>query len=182
MAKDFSIEMETKKFNRTMKRFIKKSGLSTEVIIRKTAFDLLALILAGKLPSGGKNAQLPEAVRTVSTGRHPVLSGRSRAAWFASVVGLGKNFDFSKGVSSDDNQVSEGKNEGAFKNNLKAKSNKWVELINNVKYILFLEHGSSKQAPVGMVRISMRKLRGRMPKDLSKEFLKDWNKIVKKGV
>ena len=57
---------------------------------------------------------------------------------------------------------------------------KYVELINNVKYILFLEYGSSDQAPFGMVRISMRKLRGRLPKDLGDEFRKDWNRIVNK--
>jgi len=52
-----------------------------------------------------------------------------------------------------------------------------VELINGVPYILFLEYGSSLQAPAGMVRISMRKMTGRMPKELNQEFLTEWNKF-----
>jgi len=55
MPKDFSIQMETKRFNRRVKKFIKKTDLDTGIVIRKIALDLLANIL-----------------RPEPNGRHPV--------------------------------------------------------------------------------------------------------------
>jgi len=107
-----------------------------------------------------------------------VDTGRARAAWYTSMKGLAGQFDFSSGVG-DENKVAEGKKQGKFIDKTKNRFNKYVELINAVKYILFLEFGSSQQAPGGMVRISMRKMRGKLPKSLGKEYKKDWNKIVK---
>ena len=168
-----SIEFETKKFNAAIKKFAAKSELSTEKVIRKIAFDLLAGILSGLPKANGFTIPNTAGV----TGRHPVLTGRARAAWYASVVGLGGNFNFDSGIK-DKNEVSRGKKEGAFKNNLKSFiGEKYVTLINSVPYILFLEYGSSQTAPSGMVRISMRKMTGRMPKELNQEFLTEWNKF-----
>uniref|UniRef100_A0A6M3IDY0 Putative tail protein n=1 Tax=viral metagenome TaxID=1070528 RepID=A0A6M3IDY0_9ZZZZ len=169
-----SVEFETKKFNAAIKKFAAKSELSTEKVIRKIAFDLLAGILSG-LPKAD-NFTIPNTEGI--TGRHPILTGRARAAWYPSVVGLGGNFNFSSGANIKDSEVARGKKEGAFKNNLKNfVGEKYVTLINNVPYILFLEYGSSLTAPAGMVRISMRRMTGRMPKELSKEFLTEWNKF-----
>jgi len=168
-----SVEFETKKFNTAIKKFAAKSELSTEKVIRKIAFDLLAGILSG-LPKAD-NFTIPNTEGI--TGRHPVLTGRARAAWHASVVGLGGNFNFDSGIKGV-NEVSRGKKEGAFKNNLKNfVGEKYVTLINAVPYILFLEYGSSLQAPAGMVRISMRRMTGRMPKKFSEEFINEWNKF-----
>jgi hypothetical protein len=107
------------------------------------------------------------------TGRHPVRTGRARAGWYPSVVGLGGNFDFSSGLKDDDD-TARGKREGSFINKLKNSSNKYVVLINSVRYIVYLEYGHSKQAPFGMVRISMRKMRGALPDMLDETFQKDW--------
>ena len=168
-----SVEFETKKFNEAIKKFAAKSDLSTEKVIRKIAFDLLAGILSG-LPKAN-NFTIPNTEGI--TGRHPILTGRARAAWHASVIGLGGNFNFDSGVKGK-SEVVRGKKEGAFKNNLKAfVGEKYVILINGVPYILFLEFGSSFQAPLGFVRISMRKMTGRMPKELNQEFLTEWNKF-----
>ena len=167
-----SISFETKKFNQAIKAFAAKSNLSTEKVIRKYAFDLLGRILSG---TEAKGFTIPNT-RGI-TGRHPVKTGRARAAWYASVQGLGGNFDFDSGVEGT-NAVAQGKKEGAFKNNLKSfVGEKYVELINGVPYILFLEYGHSMQAPAGMVRISMRKMTGRMPKKLDEEFLTEWKKF-----
>jgi len=168
-----SIEFETKKFNAAIKKFAAKSELSTEKVIRKIAFDLLAGILSG-LPKAN-NFTIPNTEGI--TGRHPVLTGRARAAWHASVIGLGGNFNFSSGVKGL-NEVARGKKEGTFKNNLKNfVGEKYVIFINNVPYILFLEYGSSLSAPAGMVRISIRRMTGRMPKELNQEFINEWNKF-----
>jgi len=168
-----SIEFETKRFNAAIKKFAAKSNLSTEKVIRKIAFDLLAGILSGLPKSSGFT--IPNT--TSITGRHPVDTGRARAAWYPSVVGLGGSFDFDSGIKGD-SKVSQGKKEGAFKNNLKSFiGEKYVELINGVPYILYLEYGWSKQAPAGMVRISMRKMTGKMPKELNEEFVNEWKKF-----
>ena len=168
-----SISFETKKFNQAIKAFAAKSNLSTEKVIRKIAFDLLAGILSG-LPEA-KGFTIPNT-RGI-TGRHPVDTGRARAAWYASIQGLGGNFDFDSGIKGK-NAVAQGKKEGSFKNNLKSfVGEKYVELINGVPYILFLEYGSSLTAPAGMVRISMRKMTGRMPKKLNQEFLAEWKRF-----
>ena len=166
------ISFEIKKFNQAIKAFAAKSNLSTEKVIRKYAFDLLGRILSG---TEAKGFTIPNT--SGITGRHPVKTGRARAAWYASVQGLGGNFDFDSGVEGT-NAVAQGKKEGAFKNNLKSfVGEKYVELINGVPYILFLEYGHSMQAPAGMVRISMRKMTGRMPKKLDEEFLTEWKKF-----
>lgn len=169
-----TIEFETRKFNDALKKFIKRTDISAEKVIRKVAFDLLAGILAG-LPKAD-NFSIPDTAGI--TGRHPVLTGRARAAWYASVVGLGGSFNFDSGKNVKREAVEKGKSEGAFRNNLKSvMGEKYVELINGVPYILFLEFGSSAQAPSGFVRISMRKMTGRMPKMLGEEFLDEWKKF-----
>ena len=152
---DVKMTMETSKFNRDMKKYTKNSGISTEKAIRKIAFDLLALIL-----------QPPPF------SKHPVKLGRARAGWYASVKGLGKSFNFGDGEG-----VGQGMREGSFKDNTKAPLNKYVELINAVRYILFLEYGASQQAPLGMARISIRAMRGKLPKTINQSFIDEWNKF-----
>ena len=155
-----SLDVDTRKFNKAIKKFIKESDLDATVVLKKIAFDLLAWILA------------PPPHR-----KHPVDTGRSRAAWYPSIKGLGMNYDLSKDVDPINSQVGKGKREGAFVDKSKGFTNKYVEMINGVDYIIYLEYGHSKSAPAGMVRISMRKMTGEMPKQLGKEFLKSWNKI-----
>jgi len=177
-----SISFETKEFNKSIKKFVKKSSLSTEVVIKKIAFDLLAMILTG-LPTaarktkGGMTAGFTIPSGTAATGRHPILTGRARAAWYPSVKGIGANFDFSSNIDPKINDVARGKKEGDFKNHLKSPWDKYVDLINAVSYIIFLEYGSSQQSPAGMVRVSMRKMRGELPKYLNQAFVDDWNKF-----
>ena len=72
-----SITFETKEFNTAINKFIKKSNLSTEVVIRKIAFDLLAMILTG-LPTaarktkGGMTTGFTIPSGSGITGRHPI--------------------------------------------------------------------------------------------------------------
>ena len=164
MAKknEFTMEMETRAFNSALNNFIRKSNLSVNIILKKVAFDLLNNIIGNKRGS-----------------KHPVDTGRARAGWYASMVGLGLGFDLSSGVKDPlKSDVSRGKKEGSYKENFSG-FDKYIELINGVDYIIYLEYGhSKKQAPYGMVRISMRKMRGVMPKELNEEFRKQWNKEI----
>lgn len=51
----FTFEIENERFNRKIKKFLRTSNLSTELAIKKIAFDLLSNI-----------------IRPEPTGRHPV--------------------------------------------------------------------------------------------------------------
>ena len=103
-----------------------------------------------------------------------VATGRARAGWYTSARGLGLSWE---GQGNDDTAIAEGKSQGSFKKKLTGKE-RYILLINSVKYILFLEYGHSNQAPHGMVRINMRKLTGdKMPKEMGKEMQKEWKKF-----
>ena len=110
-----------------------------------------------------------------------VDTGRARAGWHTGISGLhsgyANRFNWSKDVKTTGTKgIPEGKAKGSFKSNLTG-NNKYVELINGVDYIVFLEYGYSKQAPAGMVRIALEKMRGQMPNLISDEFLTNWNKM-----
>jgi hypothetical protein len=82
-----------------------------------------------------------------------------------------------KGKNYSSEAESEGKKKGSFVDHTgKQYLDKWVEIINGVEYVIYLEYGHSKvQAPYGMVRISMRELRkGKLPEEMSKELRKAW--------
>lgn len=104
----------------------------------------------------------------------PVKTGRARAGWFAAAEAI----DLLVPVEGGDPQaVGKGKSEGRVKLVLTG-PNKRIISINRVPYIQRLEFGSSSQAPQGMVRVSMREVRGRLPKELSKELFWLWRLAV----
>jgi len=181
-------DFDIKEFNKDVKKFTKDSGKLTGVAVRKIGFDLLGGILGGELKGGQftfKNRiigtgrkYLGLKVGSVVTGRHPVDTGRSRAGWYASVNGLkGRSrFNWEKGSKNiKSKMVAKGKREGRFVDKSKSLTAPYIELINGVPYIVFLEYGWSKQAPMGMVRIAIRKMRGRMPKLITEEYMYLWN-------
>lgn len=101
-------------------------------------------------------------------------TGRARAGWYASTKGLGAPWS-DEGSSSA--AIAEGKAQGSYKEKLSG-NERYIDLINNVKYILQLEYGHSKSAPYGMVRVNMRKLTGdKMPKEMGKELQKNWRRF-----
>lgn len=97
---------------------------------------------------------------------HPVDTGYSRAAWFPSIEELGGK----PPGGGDAKAVAEGKKMGRVE--IKPLS---VTLINAVKYVPFLEFGHSKQAPHGMVRVAMIRLRGVLPKYISEAYKSMWD-------
>jgi len=157
-----TIDVETEKFNRKLKKFLKNSNVEVGKGVRKAALDLLFMIHRPK-----------------PHGTHPVETGRARGAWAASMEGLGGRFNYHKGVDPSRDQVAMGRKEGGFVNKLKNKYFKYVELINGCPYIIYLEYGHSKSAPAGMVRISLREMRGMKITDkyFKPVFLKEWNKL-----
>ena len=144
-----SVEVETKEFNRRINKFRRQCKLSTEVIIRRVAMELLRRILV----------------------KNPVATGRSRAGWYSATVGLGLPWT-DEGDSPSN--ITRGKTEGRFHNNLKHPMDKYVLIINNVYYVLHLEYGSSDQAPAGMVRVSIREMMGIVPKEIQDAYVANW--------
>jgi len=159
MAQDFSMVVETRNFNRHIAHFARHHSVGLDKVLKKFAFDLLKKIIM----------------------KHPVKTGRARAGWYVSIEGLGQGSITvsAKGPDYDEKEVAKGKAEGDFIDHTKGHVDKWVELVNGVNYIVWLEYGhSTKQAPFGMVRISMRELAGKkLPQDMTKNVRDSWNKF-----
>lgn len=161
MAREFTIEWETKKFHRQINNMIARYPQKKNIILKKFALDLVKCIVQ----------------------ENPVDTGRSRAAWYPSMVGLGfagaeamlQKPSRHSGQRPTEGGIRQGKKEGSFKPRLALGPYSFIDMVNNVKYILFLEYGHSKQSPWGMVRVSMRELRGgKLPRELGKEMQKLW--------
>ena len=80
--------------------------------------------------------------------RSPVDTGRFRAGWAAAGDALGVHVP--RGVR--------GGTDGFYEEDLTS-DRMSVRIVNDVPYGIYLEYGWSKQAPLGMVRISMAELR-----------------------
>jgi hypothetical protein len=160
---DFSIKAETEVFNRHIADFRKKCNLSAEVVLKKFAFDLLAKIIR----------------------KTPVDTGQARGGWIPGLEGLGRgssktiNVNIQSGSKNFNAEAfSRGQTKGRYIDGTKGPLGfpKYIEIINGVEHVIFLEYGSSKQAPFGMVRLSMREMRkGFLPKNMTEEFQKNWN-------
>jgi len=180
-------EFETKEFDKSFKKFRDDCNVITPLAVKKVAFDLLAGILGGGLTGGnfsfkgkkiGSGKYAGESYGNVVTGRHPVDTGRARAGWNVSIQGLGGKANLeSGGKNIKPEAIAKGKSEGQFTDGTNNLWNPYVELTNAVPYIVYLEYGHSAQAPAGMVRVAARKMRGKLPKLLTQEYVENWNKF-----
>uniref|UniRef100_A0A6M3INJ9 Putative tail protein n=1 Tax=viral metagenome TaxID=1070528 RepID=A0A6M3INJ9_9ZZZZ len=84
--------------------------------------------------------------------------------------------NWSKGVKTEDNNaIADGKKKGSFVDATKGFGSKYVELINGVDYMIFLEYGWSKAAPAGVVRVAIQKMKGNLPALMNDEYIANWN-------
>lgn len=166
MAQSFTIEAETKKFNSFINNFMKKSSVDTDKALKKFAFDLIARVVR----------------------KSPVATGRSRAGWYVGMTKLGgagaafltpPTKKVLRNKFNKKGEVSEGRQKSDFNNHTgPTKLIKYIEIINGVDYIVYLEYGYSDQAAYGMVRVSMRELtKTKLPKDLATRYKKSWNEF-----
>ncbi len=150
-AKGFSLKVETRRFEKFTKELTK--GLTSEEAT--TALTAIAL----------------EFLKRVIQ-RTPKDTSRAAAGWLpfmdAQGVSLGLNGE----------GVAEGRSEGEFQVRTGARPR--VVIINRVPYIFRLEFGHSKQAPNGMVRITMREMRaGNVHGEIAAE---EAGKVIRKAV
>ena len=119
-----------RKFIADLRKFRDNTEQEHIVLLRKIALQLLTLIVQ----------------------KNPVDTGRSRGNWQVAV-------DTGAGDATVDGMGSVGAVTAAALSELsKIKFGSTVILYNNVEYIVRLEKGSSKQAPRGMVAISLQEV------------------------
>lgn len=92
----------------------------------------------------------------------PVDTGRARGGWTPYLIDQGVNTSAGPPENASD---------GDFTEELGG-THQFIEVVNGVEYIVFLEFGSSDQAPGGMVRVTMRQMGAGsdLTKDLAKEI------------
>lgn len=104
--------------------------------------------------------------------KSPVDTGRSRAAWYVAIRRLGG----SGNPGGDPKAVEDGLAKGDLRWGGGWLRPRFIEVINGVNYAIWLEMGHSRQAPSGMVRISMLEMAGRreMEKELMENIRTAW--------
>jgi len=96
-------------------------------------------------------------------------TSRAIAGWSA----VAKNLNFTVPSSSASRS-----GDSSYREHLTG-SNQFIEFYNNVPYIIYLEYGWSKQAPLGMVRIAIAEVKssGILPAILAKSYEDRWNDL-----
>lgn len=134
MVRVTTSQAEINEFKLDLRKFIEKAGINAEVVVRKIAFDLFSAIVK----------------------RTPVDTGRARASW---QVGI-DNADLS--VAEERQRSANTASAEALRNLRKLgefELGKDIYITNNLEYVIFLEAGSSLQAPYGMVAVSISETR-----------------------
>lgn len=100
--------------------------------------------------------------------RTPVDTGRARAGWQSYLLDHGHA---SPVTGRDPQAIVEGTAEGTWSEKFTQRE-AFVEIVNAVEYIVFLEYGSSDQAPAGMMRITFKEFEAgdRLTKALREEL------------
>lgn len=131
VSKDFN--QQVGELNRKLIAIQKRAGVAQKTFIRKISIDLLRKIIE----------------------KNPVNTGRSRAAWAPLFTMLGEAIpEAAPPTLLPENQ---GEPEGSVEES-GSDDNYYLLIANNVPYVVYLEYGTSDQAPEGMVRISMMEL------------------------
>lgn len=130
------------KFAIDVKRFCEKAKANIDVALRKVIFDLSA------------NIVLMSPVGDDTTWQHKgpkgYVGGRFRANWQFGNHSINKNTTEEKDASGGDT-IARIQAEAST-----VRAGGVVYLTNSLPYALRLEHGWSKQAPAGMVELSVR--------------------------
>ncbi len=123
---------EIKKFQLDLSAFADKAGVNAEVVIRKIALDLFTAIVK----------------------RTPVDTGRARSSWTLGIDNVlstvAKKTKSKRSAGSATNKAL-----GQTKKLSRYRIGQSIFIVNNLEYIVFLEDGTSDQAPFGMVKLAI---------------------------
>lgn len=110
----------------------------------------------------------------------PVDFGRARAGWASFAVKMGRSPRIGKGRAGKETTEEQAKGlaEGSFKESFRG-ADQFIDIINGVSYIVFLEFGSSDQAPGGMMRITFKEMQmgGRPGKEMKAQLVKTFAQV-----
>jgi len=158
-ASFITIEMETRKFNRHIDDLIRNlNSKEGALAMLQIAFQLMQRVI----------------VRT------PVLYGMARAGWYKGQDQISKRGGFGYLADVSTPEESRGYKLGRFRARLTG-PNKHVTIGNLVPYVLMLEYGWSRQAPQGMLRVSMASLRGALGRSYNRQIAAMWRKNGRKA-
>lgn len=123
-------------FTLDLNKFIASTRIAADVAVRKIAFDLFSAIVK----------------------KTPVDTGRARSSW---TVGVGyPNTSVAPETKRKRSAArATEKSLSQLRKLARFKLGQSIYLLNNLDYVIFLEEGSSKQAPYGMVRLSIGEIR-----------------------
>lgn len=116
---------QNSRFRADLSRFVRRSNVNLDLVVRKVALDLLTSIVR----------------------RSPVDTGRFRGNWFVQ-AGLAPQT-----TETDDKSGSATISKGASEVG-RFKVGDQLFILNHLPYAIELENGHSKQAPSGMVKIT----------------------------
>lgn len=155
-------------------------GLSFELVIDGWEEFIRTLL-------DGIERDQPTAIRKVAIDflgsvipKTPVDTGRARGGWQAYLIAQGVPVRVTsqkpgggRAGAFSEAAVAQGIAEGSYEEEF-SRTDAFVALINAVEYIVYLEYGSSDQAPAGMVRITFREFEaGENLTDALVEMLQD---------
>jgi hypothetical protein len=172
-----TIKLQAEGFNQKIRAFQQKARGNRERVGRQIFFELLKRVIL----------------------KTPVDTGRARGGWGAGAEVYGIRIPQGGGRGADGRFTSGGAGaaEGrALSEYTETTTGTTIRLrcVNNVVYIVFLEHGSSDQAPIGMVRISMMEVeqmlgQGNLPGAIAAIYQQTWESaglapgsIIRQGV
>jgi hypothetical protein len=140
---------DVRTFNLQLDAFARKVGVSGTTVAKRVAFDLFGRIVR----------------------RTPVLTGRARASWTITTNGPGNGDTtpnitvqgpFSKAIVGRAIKVAVNAFQMQRLTALQVNQGDTIWISNNVPYIVALEEGHSRQAPAGMVALSVEEVNIKM--------------------
>lgn len=153
------LQLDTREFERSVKRFARESKKNHKRTARAMFLELLRLVIL----------------------KTPVDYGQARGGFGAGAEAVGVKVR-DKGKGSDGERSYEGGRRLSEHQELETAFGIRIVTTNKVAHIELLEKGSSKQAPFGMLAISMRELEERMggrkiPSGIFNIYQETWTKL-----
>ena len=174
MADGFDLDFDIEGFREWTELAVKEVERDTaRKVLRALALDFIRRVIE-KTPVDFGRARAGWASFAVKMGRSPRIGeGKDPSGLTPGVAQTGK------GVGKETTaEQAKGLAEGSFKESFRG-ADQFIDIINGVSYIVFLEFGSSDQAPGGMMRITFKEMQmgGRPGKEMKAQLVKTFAQV-----